>query len=125
MAVGSVTVIVGGVKLLLATEVDYDGKWANESDDTFDGIELNQGDVTYTVKVTGIYTYNTKFETLLAKALALTNTPDGLPITVVDNNLTIQCTGCIIETLSYKRTPKSKATRDFSFTAKTLVESWK
>ena len=124
MAVGNVTVYIAGRKMLLATKLDYDAKYDNSTDDTFDGKILTQGPATWTVKVSRIRSYNAKFETELNNAIANAG-DDGLPITCVDDNLTVLCSGCIIESQSMSRDPKKKMTADFSFTAKELEEKWK
>jgi len=124
MAVGNVTVYIAGRKMLLATKLDYDAKYDNSTDDTFDGKILTQGPPTWTVKVSRIRSYNAKFETELNNAIDSAG-DDGLPITCVDDNLTALFSGCIIESQSMSRDPKKKMTADFSFTAKDLEEKWK
>lgn len=116
-----VKIYINGVQIARGTDYSYDEKWDTSEEDTFDGPIYDQGEYPkYTVKVSKIDTYNSQYETILRKAID--EHPEGIPITVVDGTVTDQFTGCIIESRSVKRDPKSKRKADFSFKAKTHTE---
>lgn len=119
-----VNIYINGVEIARGTGYDYDEKWDTSEEDTFDGPVYDQGEFPkYTVKVSRIDTYNSQYETILKKAID--EYPDGIPITVVDGNVTDHFTGCIIESRAVKRDPKSKRKIDFSFKAKGHTEERK
>lgn len=117
----AVKIYVNGVQVARGTGFDFDEKWDTSEEDTFDGPVYDQGEFPkFTVKVSKIDTYNSQYENILRKAID--EFPDGIPITVVDGNVTDIFTGCIIESRAVKRDPKSKRKVDFSFKAKTHEE---
>jgi hypothetical protein len=125
MTSGEVVLYVAGTRLLHATKYDISKKYDNDTADTFDGKVMTQGPPTHTVKISQISSYNAKYESILQNAID--NAGDaGIPIVVVDRNLTMTFTGCVIDDDSMSRSPKSRATRDFSFTAAVRKEDkWK
>lgn len=116
----AVKIYINGVQVARGTGYDFDEKWDTSEEDTFDGPIYEQGEYPkYTVKISKIDTYNSQYENILRKAID--DYPEGIPITVVDDNVTDIFTGCIIESRSIKRDPKKKRTVDFSFKAKTYT----
>lgn len=115
-----VSIYFDGVKVAKGTGYKYSKKRNNDKTDTFDGPDYTYDEnEEISVSIDRIDTYNSQYETILANAIA--NNPDGIPITVVDGNVTDQFTGCMIDSTEVSRDPKKKRNYSLSFTAKTVT----
>jgi len=112
----AVKLYYGDVQLARGTSFDYEEKWDNSKEATFDGPVYDRGEFPeFTCKLSRVDTYNTQYEKIVNKAMA--EHPEGIPLTVVDGPVTDIFTGCILESRSVKRDPKSKRKIDLSFIA--------
>jgi len=117
----AVKLYLGDVQLARGTSFDYEEKYDNSKEDTFDGRVYDSGEFPeFTCKISRVDTYNAQYETIVNKAIA--EHPDGLTLTVVDGPVTDIFTGCILESRSVKRDPKSKRKMDLSFLAQAHEE---
>ena len=119
----TVTLYINGVRVMKATKYDWEKKYSNSVEDTFDGKDISQDPFPeYSVSISRITSFNQNYESILSAAVA--ENPDGIPIDIYDGGYHASFSGCTMDSQKVTGDPKKRRATDFSFTATGMTETW-